>query len=334
MPRTEENSASLPKVAEMFLAHLELEKGYARATVEAYANDLLQFELLLGQKSLSLSLPKNITKKHIQSFLADQHRLGLNKASVSRRLSALRTFFRFCVRLRLLDGLPTEGVSNPKQGKKHPKFLNVDQVFALLSPQAPDGTSGFTRRNAETGVPLEPSLSGGLNAEIALVRDLALAELIYGSGLRISEALALDTRNLNFESGVIRVLGKGNKQRLVPFSDRSKETLEAWLEKRFALSGSARDDALFLGARGGRLNRRQALRIIENLCHKAGLAQTVSPHALRHSFATHLLEAGADLRSVQELLGHARLSTTQRYTHLNLARLMEVYDQAHPKAVE
>lgn len=157
------------------------------------------------------------------------------------------------------------------------------------------------------------------------------AELLYGSGLRISEALAIDASQLNFEHAVVRVLGKGGKQRLAPLSDSSVEALHQWLELRDNLVVDD-SDALFLGRRGGRLNRRQALRIIEELCKKAGLAQVVSPHSLRHSFATHLLEAGADMRSVQELLGHSSLSTTQRYTHLNLAKLMQVYDKAHPKS--
>ena len=324
---TKNNSPLLPETAEMFLAHLEMEKGYSPATVQAYGNDLLQFEELLTREGGNgLSSPGAVTKQQVRLFLADQHRKNVNKSSISRRLSALRAFFRFCARLRLLETLPTEGISNPKQEKRHPSLLNVDQAFSLLDQSGAKrpGPGPETRASAQ-----DPAL-----AEALLRRDLALAELLYGSGLRISEALNLNTSQLNLEGGVIRVLGKGNKQRLAPLSDTSREALRRWLEQRDLVLEAANvtENALFVGNRGGRLDRRQAGRIIESLCRRAGLPQAVSPHALRHSFATHLLEAGADLRSVQELLGHSRLSTTQRYTHLNMAKLMEVYDKAHPKA--
>ena len=164
-------------------------------------------------------------------------------------------------------------------------------------------------------------------------RDICLAELLYGSGLRVSEALALDADRLSAETESLRIMGKGGKERLAPLTDTAKTALTAWLPLRPALAPPG-ERALFVGVRGKRLNRREAQRIIESLCRRDGLPQPVSPHGLRHSFATHLLEAGADLRSVQELMGHARLATTQRYTHLNLAHLMAVYDKAHPKAKE
>lgn len=313
--------AELPDSIEMFLAHLELEKGFSRSTVAAYSGDLAQFEALMLERGLSLGRPAEITKKHVQAFLADQHRQSMSKSSVARRLSALRAFFRFCARMRMISILPTEGVKNPRQDKRHPSVLNVDQTFALLDAGKAPAPGGREKKDHT-------------RAEAEAARDLALAELLYGSGLRISEAMSLNTAQLNLQNATARVLGKGGKQRLAPLSDSSVEILERWLALRGALlpPGAKDDDALFLGSRGGRLARRQAQRIIEDLCKRAGLAQTVSPHALRHSFATHLLEAGADLRSVQELLGHARLSTTQRYTHLSMAKLVEVYDRAHPKA--
>jgi integrase/recombinase XerC len=318
-----DTAEKLPELLEMFLAHLEMEKGYSMATVDAYANDLLQFESTLAaiqcETPLTLSQPDKINKLHIRKFLTDQHKNHINKSSISRRLSSLRAFFRFCARLRLLEVLPTEGISNPKQEKRHPKLLNVDQTFALLNTQ---------KQNIVADDP------------VLLSRDLALAELLYGSGLRISEALSLDVEHINLDENILKVIGKGNKQRIAPLSDTSLTALRIWIAQRplllksddYPADHADKEQALFIGARGGRLNRRQAQRIIENLCHRAGLAQVISPHALRHSFATHLLEAGADLRSVQELLGHARLSTTQRYTHLNLTHLMQVYDKAHPKA--
>jgi integrase/recombinase XerC len=308
-----------PEQVEMFLAHLELSKGRASATASAYANDLDQFELFLRSSGQSLARPAEIEKKHVQFFLADQHRQKVGKGSLARRLSSIRAFFRFCVRMRLIRKLPSEGVKNPRQDKCLPVFLNADQMLALLEQ------AEKSEKKAPQATQEEP--------EAAMrARDAALAELLYGSGLRISEALGLNIGQLDLEAGAVRVWGKGGKQRLAPLSEGSKAAMLRWLELRPFLQMEGREDALFLGRRGGRLGRRQAQRIIEYLCLEADLAQSVSPHALRHSFATHLLEAGADLRSVQEMLGHSRLSTTQRYTHLNLTRLMQVYDQAHPKA--
>ncbi|MDL2306507.1 tyrosine recombinase XerC [Desulfovibrio sp. OttesenSCG-928-C06] len=339
-----EPKAPLPDTVEMFLAHLELEKGYSLATVEAYATDLAQFQTVLAKSGQDLGAPAEITKQHIRKFLADQHRNGANKSSIARKLSALRAFFRFCARLRLIESLPTSGISNPKQEKRHPTILNVDQTFALLEQKQGGDNSAAQDPTVETGRAADSAPEKNAARYAAALRDIALAELLYGSGLRISEALALDVGHIDLEESSIRVLGKGGKQRLALLSDSSRLALRAWMDERPALlpdeasdgntAGKpvSREEALFLGARGGRLNRRQAQRIIEDLCKKAGLQQSVSPHALRHSFATHLLEAGADMRSVQELLGHSRLSTTQRYTHLNLSRLMEVYDKAHPKS--
>lgn len=299
----------------MFLAHLEMEKGYSEATVAAYGEDLRQFAAFAATAGISLDAPAAVTARHIRNFMAEMHRLSLSKTSMGRKLSSLRAFFRFCARLRLITALPTDGIRNPRQEKRHPKVLNVDQAFALLAPG--------NRKS-------EPKASASAVAS----RDLALAELLYGSGLRISEALALNTGQIfleNNDNAVVRVLGKGGKERLVPLSDACVAALAEWLAERGSLAASG-EKALFVGTSGKRLNRRVASRIIADLCKKAGLPEIVSPHALRHSFATHLLESGADLRSVQELLGHSRLATTQRYTHLNLAHLTKVYDAAHPKS--
>lgn len=308
-----------PEPVEMFMAHLELEKGYSLATVDGYGLDVMQFEALLASRGLSLADPAAVTKRHVQAFLADLHRQGVGKTSMGRKLSALRSFFRFCARMRMVVSLPTEGVGNPKTGARHPKHLNVDQTFALLDSADKAADAGGCGPSANSG--LERALGA---------RDRALAELLYGSGLRISEALALDAARVGDQPEVVRVLGKGGKERLAPLTDIAQEALAGWLKMRADLAAPG-ERALFVGVRGARLNRREAQRIIESLCRLAGLPQAISPHGLRHSFATHLLEAGADLRSVQELMGHSKLSTTQRYTHLNLAHLMEVYDRAHPK---
>ena len=329
--------APLPEPVEMFLAHLELEKGYSPATVAAYSKDVLQFEDVLSRQGCSLAAPEQVTKRHVQSFLADLHRQGMSKTSMGRKLSSLRSFFRFCARMRMVSSLPTDGVGNPKTEKRHPDLLNVDQAFSLLAGAAKSPANPKQSAAAKHLPPAPPSgpkhETGPETQKCAAVsaRDLCLAEILYGSGLRISEALSLNAGRLSGESEILRVLGKGNKERLAPLTDTAREALAAWLELRSVLA-PAGERALFVGVRGKRLNRREAQRIIEELCRRAGLPQPVSPHGLRHSFATHLLEAGADLRSVQELMGHARLTTTQRYTHLNLSHLMAVYDKAHPKA--
>ena len=354
----------LPEPVEMFLAHLELEKGYSPATVEAYAGDVMQFESLLARLGLSLAEPAQVVRRHVQQFLADLHRQGMNKSSMGRKLSSLRSFFRFCARMRMVTALPTEGMRNPKTEKRHPGILNVDQAFALLDasdgPQEKTETKRPKRASSKTAMQNEPEQPAGKktirkNAGVDVMRDrltvretsenapdqeqavrardICLAELLYGSGLRISEALALDAGRISADSEAIRIMGKGGKERLAPLTDTAKTALAAWLLLRPTLVAPG-ERALFVGVRGKRLDRREARNIIEALCRRAGLPQPVSPHGLRHSFATHLLEAGADLRSVQELMGHARLTTTQRYTHLNLAHLMAVYDKAHPKAKE
>ncbi len=321
---------SLPGPVEVFLAWLDLQKGSSPATGAAYRRDLEQFENWLRNQSLTLAAPGEVRKRDIERYSAFLFREGRARSSISRKLSAIRSFFRYLLRKKLVSDNPTAGVRNPKQQIRQPGTLNVDQVFSLLdeaavhsgvrpwgdSPNAPDAP----------GTPPHESREGA-----AACRDQALVELLYGSGLRISEALGLNVMDVDPSSGVVRVLGKGGKERLAPLSATSMRTLERWLRTRpLLLPAASVEQAVFVGNRGGRLDRRQAARILEHLRQEAGLPQHVSPHALRHSFATHLLEGGADLRAVQELLGHARLSTTQRYTHVTLDRLMRVYDRAHP----
>lgn len=306
-----ETTGTLPR----FLAQLAMEKGYSPATVAAYEEDLKQFALfLLEREGIELAAPETVSAGNIRSFLAKLHRRGLSKSSISRKLSSLRAFFRFCARHKLISSLPTTDIRNPKQEKRHPKVLNVDQTFALLDQKAPSENKK--------------------NAAALAARDLALAELLYGSGLRISEALSLDLGQIITAGGrgaFVRVLGKGGKERVAPLSASSIIALQAWEKLRPQLADHE-EKALFVGKNGRRLHRRVASRAIADLCRSAALPEHISPHSLRHSFATHLLEGGADLRTVQELLGHAHLSTTQRYTHLTIAHLSKVYDDAHPKS--
>lgn len=297
----------LPDHAQAYLGWLAVEKGYSAATVDSYRGDLQYFERYLNTKDRSLADPAALTRRDVQGFLAEQHRARQAKTSMSRRLSCLRGFFKFLMRHGVLARSPAEGVSNPKLSKPHPKSLNVDQAFAMLDA---------------------PAVQGDPEA----LRDAALAELLYGSGLRVSEALGLSLNDVDLGSGVARVLGKGGKERLAPLSDTAISALKDYFGVRHAFSCDPAQTALFLGQRGKPLQRRQANRIIEGLSLKAGLPGAVSPHVLRHSFASHMLQSGADLRAVQELLGHARLSTTQRYTHLNLDQLARAYDKAHPRS--
>ena len=305
---------------EAFLTWMAVQKGASEATLKAYGVDLAQLAGFLRDQGINLGQPQTVTRRHIQAFLAWLFRKGEAKSSMARKLAATRSFFRFQQR----GGRVTENVAaqvrNPRQEKRHPRALNVDETFALLDASTgPAGAKG--------------PVSGSAEEERILCRDLALAELLYGSGLRISEALNLDVDDVQLSSRVLRVMGKGSKERLSPLSDTSYTSLKQWLEER-PLLAQPEENALFVGTRGARLNRREAARIVERLCHRAGLPFAVSPHSLRHSFATHLLEAGADMRSVQELLGHQRLTTTQRYTQLSLERLVETYDQAHPRALK
>ena len=298
-----------------FLVWMEVQKGASPATLKAYGSDLAQLAEFLRGQDADLGRPETVTKRHIQAYLAWLFRLGDAKSSMARKLAAARSYFRFQQRSNAVAENVAAQVRNPRQEKRHPRALNVDETFALLdTKQKPEHTSS---ESAET--------------ERTLCRDLALAELLYGSGLRISEALGLDIDDVQLSSRVLRVMGKGSRQRLAPLSDTSCDSLKNWLDER-PLMALPDEPALFVGSRGSRLNRREAARIVERLCRRAGLDFTVSPHSLRHSFATHLLSAGADLRSVQELLGHSRLTTTQRYTQVSLEHLMEAYDKAHPKA--
>jgi len=295
-----------PDLLEQYLDHLRYERGYSPATLKGYARDLIQFKEIARARGVDCDRPEQIGKEEVHAYLADLHRKGLARSSVARKLSSLRGFFGYLIGRKIISLDPCLGVHNPKQLKAQPRFLNVDQAVGLMQAEVEDGPRGL--------------------------RDVALVELLYGSGLRISEALGLDVQDIDPGRSFIKVLGKGGKERIVPLTDISLERLNAYLVVRSSFSPSPQEKALFLGMRGKRLSRRQASKIIESLRTAAGLPQSVSPHDLRHSFATHLLASGADLRSVQKLLGHSRLGTTQRYTHLQLEQLMRVYDQAHPRS--
>jgi site-specific recombinase XerD len=242
----------------------------------------------------------------VRSYLAYLRAEGISKTSIGRHLSALRTFFAFLKREGRVASNPAKALGTPRREKTLPRTLSV----------------------AEAGAVVEVTGEGPLGA-----RDHALLELLYATGLRVSELVGLRLEDVDLSARQVRTVGKGRKERVVPFGQPAAAALRAWLKERAAFSPAARDaEYLFLNARAGRLTDRSVRRILDRALAAAAVPRRASPHALRHSFATHLLAAGADLRSIQELLGHASLSTTQRYTHLDAERLIEVYRKSHPKA--
>ncbi len=291
-----------------FIDWLEIERGYSANTVESYSRDVEDFLRSLGRKT-DLS---EVNALHVQQYLASLY-LSNSASSVARKMSSLRAFFRHCLRLGLLSTDPLVGLAGPKLPKYIPIYLTVDEVFSLLE---------------------EPKKQDNL-----FQRDRAIMELIYSTGMRVSEAAASNLADMDFEARMIRIRGKGDKERMAPFGRTAAEVLLQWLPLRSQLTAAriTRGDkpeqaALFLNSRGTRLTARSIERMVAAYGQRAGIRVQVTPHALRHSFATHLVEMGMDLRMVQELLGHASLSTTQKYTHLNLEHLSRVYDKAHPKA--
>ncbi len=278
-----------------FLRALAVERGASAHTVRSYRTDLAQFQELLARGGITR--PEEVDSRAVRAFLASLHGRKIDRVSIARKLAALRSYFRFLVRRGVLASNPARQVTTPRLPRKLVTFLPIDEATALLD--AP-GTR---------------------------VRDHAILELLYASGLRVSELAGLDLEDVDRGAGTVRVLGKGSKERIVPFGGAAASALEAYLAERGEQGGP-----LFRNARGGRLGVRSIHTIVRGRARAAGIARRVSPHTLRHSFATHLLDAGGDLRLIQDLLGHSRLSTTQRYTHVTSDQLMRVYDAAHPRA--
>ena len=315
-----------------FLAFLRLNRNASTHTVRAYEGDLSQFITYSAghyQRPRPELQPSDITRLTIRGFLAELFRQGESRASAARKLAAVRAFLRYLRREGLIESDPGLLVATPKREQKIPLHLEVDEMTRLL--ETPD-TSGPLGR-----------------------RDRAILEVLYASGLRLGELVGLDLEDMNLGSRMVRVMGKGRKERLVPFNQSATAAVRAWLPDRETLRRQAtadsgqrtavsrqrtatsrravpNDEPLFLNYRGTRLSDRHVHRLVRHYVAACSLRFGISPHAIRHSFATHLLEAGADLRAIQELLGHVRLSTTQRYTHLDATHLMDVYRRAHPRA--
>ncbi|MGI6655476.1 MAG: tyrosine recombinase XerC [Desulfobulbus sp.] len=288
-----------------FVDWLLVEKGYSAHTADGYCRDVRAFCAFSGNLS-----PHELTPTLVREFVVSLY--GHNAASsVARKLSSLRTFFRFLRREGVLTGDPVAGLAGPRQKRTIPGVLGVDEVFLLLeTPTPPDR---YWRR------------------------DRAMMEMLYSTGMRVSELVGCNLDEVDCDTEMVRVRGKGDKERVIPFGRAAREALERYLPERDALivarvrrGRKPEREALFLNGQGGRMSARSVERLVQMYGLRAGIGTVVTPHGLRHSFATHLLEMGADLRVIQELLGHVSLSTTQKYTHLDLDHLTRVYDQAHP----
>jgi len=286
----------LSKHIQQFFDSLKAERDVSPHTLRAYTKDLEEFLSFIDKK------PSDIDALDIRSFLASLHYKKLRKSSISRKLATIRAFFKYLHGEGVVKKNPAKLVSSPKVQKALPRFLTIDEVFSLMD------------------APKEDTFQA--------TRDKAILELLYSSGLRVSELTALDINDFNIKESLVRVKGKGKKERILPIGSKAIEAMKNYLPERILLK--KKSPALFLNNRGGRLTQRSIRRIVVKYGRMIALKGYLSPHALRHTFATHLLHGGADLRSIQELLGHSSLSTTQKYTHVDITHLMEIYDKAHP----
>ena len=286
----------IDRYIEKYIRYLEVEKDYSRHTILNYSKDLSEFKAFLGERAL-----ETVDYLALRKFLSVLRERNLKSRSVSRKLSCLRSFFRFLNREGLLKSDPAKAVSNPKLEKHLPKFLTEEEITRLI--ESPD------------------------MAKLSGLRDRAILETFYSTGMRISELVGLNLEDIDFFSGVVKVRGKGKKERLAPIGEKALAVLRDYTRKR-----KDNPQAVFLNKNTKRLTDRGVRLILDKYIRLAALREDISPHSLRHSFATHLLNRGADLRSVQELLGHANLSTTQIYTHVTMDKLKGVYDKAHPRA--
>ena len=293
----------MERAVRAFLLHLAGERHASPHTLRAYGRDLQQFLEFLDGELGARPNPAQVDHLLVRAFLADLHRRGLKKVSAARKLAGLRTFFRFLCREGVLERNPARLIVSPRLERRHPAHLEEDEVEELLRVPGDD---------------------------LAAVRTAALLELLYGTGVRVAELVGLDLAALDLEQQTVRVLGKGSKERVVPFGKPARLALQRYLDQRESLR--PRSTAVFLNRRGGRLSDRSVRTLLGRQLLRLAQARRASPHTLRHSFATHLLRRGADLRAIQELLGHASLSTTQRYTHVDTRQLLAVYRKAHPRA--
>ncbi|MCP3953261.1 MAG: tyrosine recombinase XerC [Desulfobacterales bacterium] len=303
------------KLIELFVDALAAEKGYSPSTCRAYRHDITELFSILkesgssdGQRTSGDALPEagTVTGLKIRYYLGILHKKN-KKVTIARKLSAIRSFYKFLIKQGVVTQNPATAVTTPKQEKKIPAYLPVDDIFRLLD-------------SIETKTLLK-------------TRNRAMFETLYSCGIRVSELANLDVGDIDTASGIIRVLGKGNRERLVPIGRKALGAIADYRQLLKRERADSADDSrpLFLNKNGKRLTTRSIARILEKIAMECGLVIPISPHGLRHTFATHMLDAGADLRAIQELLGHKSLATTQKYTHVSIDRLLETYDKAHPR---
>jgi len=300
------SSDKLLMLKKQFIDYLNHEKQFSSHTLDNYDRDLKQFCLWLDEEKITLC--KDVKPHHVRKYIAFRHRKGIAAKSLQRHLSSIRSFYQYLLRENLTTNNPAIGIRAPKVNRKLPSTLNVDEVTQLLKPNSND---------------------------VLDIRDTAIMELFYSSGLRLSELVAINIKDFLDDKEMLEVVGKGSKTRLVPIGKLAREAIEQWLKKRPELirsNANVNEPALFLSQRGKRISRRTVEHRLSQQAVSHSSNQHLHPHMLRHSFASHLLESSGDLRAVQELLGHANITTTQIYTHLDFQHLAQVYDQAHPRA--
>jgi tyrosine recombinase XerC len=294
----------LNKELNSFLDYLRYEKNASRHTLGNYRRDLEQYAAYLSERKISFTAAGNVI---IRGFLATLYQKRLKKSTIARKLATIRSFYQYSLQKSWVEENPAKVVSTPKQDKNVPSFLSEDEASAFLDI---------------------PAAANPLR-----LRDRAMLELMYATGVRVSELVGMNLDDIHTGERLIRVRGKGKKERLVPFGKKAEEVLREYIQKRYRINkGKIDKDALFLNHRGQRLTVRSVQRKVNFYLQRTALKRKISPHSLRHSFASHLLSRGADLRVIQELLGHESLSTTQKYTHLDLKQLLEVYKKSHPRS--
>jgi integrase/recombinase XerC len=324
-----------------FLEYLRSVRNASPHTIANYGKDLEQFLSYLSPPGMQTPGLPTINHQIIREFIGHLHEQGLEKSSVARKLAALRSFFKYCVREGLLKDNPARLVPTPKLPKRIPVVLSAEEMSGFLDQLAGTKSPAGRRRNKHRQ---ETGIGGALTAllkpedSLLLCRDRAILELLYAAGLRVSELTGLDLVDMNHKDRVVRVTGKGRKERIVPFGAKAAEALKLYWPVRQRLlqenqsTGMSDNDAVFLNYMGRRLTQRSVGRIVKKYVKLVNINWDLHPHSLRHAFATHLLADGADLRVIQELLGHQSLSTTQKYTHASIRQLMDTYDKAHPHA--
>ena len=323
-----------------YLAYLHSVRNASPHTLTNYGRDLEQFVAYLTPPGLSEPGLKDVSHHMIREFIGHLHDHGLEKSSIARKLAALRSFFKYCLRESLLQENPARLVATPKLPKRIPSVLSAEEINAFLDqlarigsgPAPPNATRSRTKESESRRARKDAS-------HLLLRRDRALLEMLYASGLRVSELTQLDLADMDQKERMLRVRGKGNKERIVPYGSKAEEALAAYWPVRNELLHQAQEgkrrgdaEAVFLNYAGRRLTQRSVGRIVKKYARLVNINWDLHPHSLRHAFATHLLADGADLRVIQELLGHQSLSTTQKYTHASIRQLMDVYDKSHPHA--